>query len=629
MYKINYLLTVALILLAATCAKTQPPTRFGQNPFDLNKLTAPPDTFYYPFYKGRQMIEIDQLSHWDKKIFFLEQSQPRAMPHSMMHPQPLGNEYFIRDTNGIILTAYNNASSFEAMEQKLRPVDYPTISHQMRGLFNAGVWAYSPQSAFAFGGYYKVSNQAYTNSKFNRFNSKDEVLSLKFGLIDTLGNIALPIEYDEIYPLEKLFLVQKNKLWGVIDIEENIVVPLIYDDIKNLYSDPKHNNCLYFLKDGKYMLNYYPKTQKSITLNAYDVPVSDRYLLPSKLKLVFKSGKIGLIDSNFIEVVPPKYDIFDFSAVKKPPYRVMREGLFGFVDERGKEFIACQYDYAENFDTSGRAMVLQNGQFSIINIKGQPLPNLEPMPSLKWKLLSAQSPDFVTLEMHSRETNRKYYGLVEAKTNKIMLRPIYSEPLKHIGSPYIFALPAESKQKNAIINLRTGAKTDTLYSNPYYYEGVIVAHKNNVWGALDSNLRLLLPFEYEHLDVCITCKNTFIITKDRKQGLIDRQGKTMVSPVFERIDCYTPYMKVRRNGLYGLMNCQWELFLPIDYQDISRMGDFSKVKKDGKYGLVNNKNKILVPIIYDNILEIFPANCKLKNCVKVKQGDKIEYIEIK
>ena len=75
------------------------------------KLASQLDTLYYPFYGGIQMIEVDHIGYWDRTIFFLEQSEPRAMPHSMFNPMPIGNEYFFRDTVGNIVKAFNTKHS--------------------------------------------------------------------------------------------------------------------------------------------------------------------------------------------------------------------------------------------------------------------------------------------------------------------------------------------------------------------------------------------------------------------------------------------------------------------------------------------------------------------------------------
>jgi hypothetical protein len=35
------------------------------------KMPKRMDTLYYPFYDGTQMIEVDHISYWDRKIYFL------------------------------------------------------------------------------------------------------------------------------------------------------------------------------------------------------------------------------------------------------------------------------------------------------------------------------------------------------------------------------------------------------------------------------------------------------------------------------------------------------------------------------------------------------------------------------
>ncbi|MBK6833780.1 MAG: hypothetical protein IPG89_05675 [Bacteroidetes bacterium] len=114
------------------------------------------DTLYYPFYNGVQMIEVDHIGQWDRMIFHLEQSQPRAMPHSMFHPQPIGNEYYFRDTSGKIIHTFGSASSIEKLtkyflEKKIsKQKTTKGLNHTTRSSFTRGIWAYSPQKATDF-----------------------------------------------------------------------------------------------------------------------------------------------------------------------------------------------------------------------------------------------------------------------------------------------------------------------------------------------------------------------------------------------------------------------------------------------------------------------------------------------
>jgi len=151
---------------------------FTQTNNDLSKLTLEEnfspkmptkiDTSYYPFYNGVQMIEIDHIGYWDRKIYFLEQSTPRAMPHSMYNPMPIGNEFFFRDTTGVIVKAFNTEKSLDELTKLFKKIPInkkhglSSFSPYHSSPRTGGSWYQSPQSSFDFLGHYKVSSGSIT-----------------------------------------------------------------------------------------------------------------------------------------------------------------------------------------------------------------------------------------------------------------------------------------------------------------------------------------------------------------------------------------------------------------------------------------------------------------------------------
>ncbi|MEL6653311.1 MAG: WG repeat-containing protein, partial [Bacteroidota bacterium] len=233
------------------------PTLLAQLPIDLfGPSQVEPlhqlDTLYYPLRDGLQMIVIDHIAYWDRKIYFLEQSQPRAIPHSAYLPMPFGNEYFFRDASGEIVKAYNSPYSLETLNAHFAkiPIDKENdsgrlLTHQ-DSINTKGVWAYSPNPMFYFRGFYKVFEPLADNPK-----------QATFGLIDSMGKLVIPIQYQEIWPLGELLLVKRNDKWGVINRVNKIIVPLRYDEIDNYYADGLSDN-IFFLKQGKFAAVFLP-----------------------------------------------------------------------------------------------------------------------------------------------------------------------------------------------------------------------------------------------------------------------------------------------------------------------------------------------------------------------------------
>ncbi|MEI2739672.1 MAG: WG repeat-containing protein [Chitinophagaceae bacterium] len=79
------------------------------------------------------------------------------------------------------------------------------------------------------------------------------------GLIDTLGNIILPVEYDGLWPLKGDVLAVKDSLYGVITKEGKEIVPMIYESAEHL-----RNNRVAFYQQKKIRLVYDPEEKSHI-----------------------------------------------------------------------------------------------------------------------------------------------------------------------------------------------------------------------------------------------------------------------------------------------------------------------------------------------------------------------------
>ena len=63
--------------------------------------------------------------------------------------------------------------------------------------------------------------------------------------------------------------------------------------------------------------------------------------------------------------------------------------------------------------------------------------------------------------------------------------------------------------------------------------------------------------------------------------------------------------KVEKNGKYGLMDRDYNIRIPIEYDNLTRMDDFIKVTLDEKEGLFTTHGEPYIDIDYDNIMPIY------------------------
>lgn len=597
------------------------------------KMPSQIDTLYYPFYGGIQMIEVDHLGYWDRKIFFLEQSQPRAMPHSMFHPMPIGNEYFFRDTSGTIVKAFNTKHSLSGLTKHFMKVPIRKKSHGIGFLFpyhknqmkNEGVWYQSPQSMFYFSGHYKVSTgHAEQIAKRNDGSVSGQHNDLQFGLIDSFGNVVIPIEYNAIVPCNNNLLVQKENKWGIINYENKVLVALTYDSYEFDHDQqaiaPQEKVNVFFLTQkstNNYNQEYYynaiflSQNNKLIILNNYEKlnhiysskPIKDdgKHVIS-----VSKNGKTGLLNKDFQEIVPPHFDIFEFNSKTQGLFRVSRAGKFGFYDNTFKENIPLEYDYAESFQSDSTALVLQSGSFYRIDTKNkkQSTGILTP----KWKIAFMS---FVTDNNFILVETNNFQGIVDTSTNTIVLPIAYNKPITPVQ---ITAFLGKNKALLEEKKLELHDKPDMIAEMLFHQNKIIVKNNNNKYGVIDSTFNVLIDFKYDKLQSIPCAINYLLYTQNGRVGVIDYNERELFKEAYDDVRYDIHYeqerdiFKVKKNDKWGVINFENQIILPFEYDSIKFLGHWDRpkkklwvVEKNNIFGVVDENNNIFIAFDYKGI----------------------------
>jgi hypothetical protein len=594
------------------------------------KMPTKIDTLYYPFYNDVQMVEIDHIGYWDREIYFLEQSNPRAMPHSMFHPMPIGNEFFFRNTTGVIVKAFNTEKSLDELTKLFKKVpinkkhSLSTFSPYHSSPRIGGSWYQSPQPSFNFSGHYIVSSGFATqNSKEVSTSSlNNKINELKFGLIDSLGNIVIPIQYDKILPLYENLLVLKEK-WGVIDYNQTELVPLQFDSYevdhyaRSVY--PEKNGNVFFLITEKlegykteftYNAVFFTAENKLKTLNNYDKIYLEGSWTPNedyskRILFVTKNGKRGLLNVQYEEIVSPQFEIFEYHKNIQGLFRVAKNGKFGFWDNNFKQIIPLEYDYVESFGKDSIALVLKDGKFSCINTQGKKQTQCHLTP--KWKTGQL---GFVIDENYVKVfANNDIFGVIDNTTLEMILPIKYKSLIPNELNNFYNRNESTFKQNKIEIY-----NPPEMYDEMLYYKNkIIVKNDSNQFGVIDTNFRVLIDFKYNTLEVVYNLKH-LIYSRNGKLGLVDFSGKDILTSEYDEIRYSKHYEQerevfhVKKNGKWGIVNFENKTLVPCEYDSIKFLGHWKRpkvklwvVEKNNKFGVVDDKNEIFIPFEYDGI----------------------------
>jgi hypothetical protein len=144
-------------------------------------------------------------------------------------------------------------------------------------------------------------------SDFGEYGVTAAILNGKSGVINQYSDVVIDFKYNQINPLGlNYFALEKDAKWGISYLD----VPIFetnYDDFKqvrNLIYLKKGDYWGVFKKDGKKIFDFrYNTISKFETIRKY-VYINDTM----QFAKVSNNNKIGLIDINYQEVLPPIYD---------------------------------------------------------------------------------------------------------------------------------------------------------------------------------------------------------------------------------------------------------------------------------------------------------------------------------
>ncbi|PCJ67679.1 MAG: hypothetical protein COA58_00655 [Bacteroidetes bacterium] len=283
------------------------------------------DTVYYPFYNGIQMVEIDHSSYYNR--LSIEHRNMSQMPH-WHYTQPIGDEYLFRDSFGRIIKSFNTNLNSDSMETALRKVPFVnTLYHRQTDpkLFENKGSRPSYKSIFNY------SIQEYDYSDTLKRNS------LREGLIDTLGNIIVSVEFTDVIVVHGDFVVQSEGKWGLITAEKDLLIPVLYNgyDIGD--------ELIFFRDSGKYKLAYHADTKKIISLDAFLYPVFYKW---DSLFIVKRDDNLGLINILTNEItIPCEFENLNVVSYKDElVVKAYQKNKFGMFDEQGGLMLQCKYD---------------------------------------------------------------------------------------------------------------------------------------------------------------------------------------------------------------------------------------------------------------------------------------------
>ena len=391
---------------------------------------------------------------------------------------------------------------------------------------------------------YEVGNTV--NKKFKR------------GYIDRKGNIRIPLEYDDIFHLDKnLIRVSKNNKTGVVDTLNKIILPLKFDFIMDhgaiIYA--QSNNIVdIFDFSGKQLTNYKAKDIDYFTDDRSIVTLqnNDTFIINNEGKPILESIK----SHRFEKVIDSdSYLILNTITNKK-----------GVINSRGEYTIECKYDDIRTGEST--YIAIDKNKYGLITNKDS--------------VLKPFVYDAIYPVSHKEENLFQNQFLARKGDLEGIINPFSEKEI----------IPIEYKDVQTFSN---------------YYVVTTLDNKN---GVFSENGDRIINEDYEFYNAA---QNKIFATKNDKKyllTLVDNSYSEIEIPVdeftkkrlFSNGFSKSNFQIFKNGNKFGVISNKNEIVVACEYDAIENIYSTSEfvVKKNKKYGVVNARNQITLEIKYDS-----------------------------
>lgn len=366
-----------------------------------------------------------------------------------------------------------------------------------------------------------------------------------------------------------LYPVKKNGLWGCINHEGKQIIPCEYN----------HELCPIIIEGEVYI----PITNRSTglrgVLNAYgktiipceykDIEILE-YSYPKKYHLLFVqnvNGKWGAINVKGEIVIPIIYDEPQSGKPSNLGLVFFRKGdKWGGFNEDGKNVLPFIFNYSAQQPMFTKQNVIvqtmdktwfacdKNGNKKKLNMDSQDELYIYPDDNI----LIAYTPG-------------KGDALFDVASNKYVSGRFYQIKLEY-QRKFVADVETTNGFKSFIINDKGQRISSNEYDEVDYLDyGYLEVKKDNRYGVIDYNDRIIVPFEYENSnDINTLTPNLFVVRKNGKAGIVNLNNQIVLDFLYDgvSIDEKTKLLEVSNDNKYNFLDDKWNLAISwVNFND--------------------------------------------------------------
>jgi hypothetical protein len=419
----------------------------------------------------------------------------------------------------------------------------------------------------------------------------------KYGLIDTLGQVTVNLQYDKIGAFnEGRLAVKRNGSWGFVNENGLEVIPCRFQRVKNFYGGlaavKLSNKWGVIDKQGNTVIDF----QYTRIGNFRDA-----------LTWVYTSKGAGYINAANEMIIEPKFNkAFDFQDGLA---RVVVDGKYGLVNLKGEYVVRPKYSYIEEFDENGLSIVRLGKsriRYGLMDRSGRVITNKsykeiqpfqEGLSAVKYKgeygFVNVDG-ELVIPAIYSKVANFQE-GRAAVQRNglcgyidKAGEEVVHLEFSKCLDFDKGKAVVYKGYRRGGLIDLNGNYIIEPSLNRLYHFSDgrglvrdssyrfyYITSQSNNVHSGMYQQAGA-----FQHGVAVVQS------TENDQWGIINQKGIELITPKYDKIENFQDgYARVRIRQLSGLSNLNGELIVQPNYEYISYAGDgVFRVEQGDKIG---------------------------------------------
>ena len=237
------------------------------------------------------------------------------------------------------------------------------------------------------------------------------------------------------------------------------------------------------------------------------------------------------------------------------------------------------------------------------------------------------------------------WGVMDTKGN-IIIEPTYEEMIiiPDNTKPVFICTENVNYENGTYTSKVVNEKNKTIYeeydkveviynhdenNNLWYENNILKVQKDGKYGLINLEGKELLSPSQDAIDVIIGTKSVYVTTIEGKKGLVDNMGKVIIENKYQEITSLTDqyengFIVKNDQGKYGVINYDTTVALEEKYDEIKNVygNDKYVVKEADVLKIVNTKGESFLENKFEDVKEINLDN------ITIKQNDKYGVINI-